>query len=399
MVADVRSTSATGNDANEPELSSSVPSGAAAGDVMVAFLSRWVSGGPSAPVITPAGFTHVGQYPSGNGNAAIDVFWKRLTEADSGNYVFAWGENMWSSVEIACVTGAISTGDPIAGIDAWAGNAGTFGATSVTTDAAPVLLWNSYNDEPAQGGHTPPSGFTEAADYDCGSLAWRVPGTAGTHTATGGSVATSGPATAVLVAVLPEPDTISPASVETTIPVSLALNPTTAARHVVAASIPLAVSTDPATTARHEVSTTIDLTAAVDPRTTAEVVPAAEVATVIPLSVAVAPTTAATHEVSTAIPLTVALAPHTSGIGVDLAQIRLDGSLTAAEPPDLSVLVDEPPSTAAVLDTRDVTVAVAAAPEAVAAAATAPDLAVAADTADAVVAVDTVDALADTRGT
>jgi hypothetical protein len=202
MAVAFRSSSNTGDDDNVSTISPAVPSGAAAGDVVVAFLSRW-GAGLNPAVTTPTGFVHAGQYISGDDNAKIDVYWKRLAGPDTDSYTFSWGTPMWSSVEIGCFTGADSTGDPIAAVDSWRGSAGTFGDTTVAVDQAPGLAWNSYNDTGGQ--HAPPAGFTEVADANCGSLAYMIPGTAGTFTATGGTVTTSSPAAAVLVAVAPEP--------------------------------------------------------------------------------------------------------------------------------------------------------------------------------------------------
>lgn len=203
MAVGFRSASNTGNDANQPSRSPAVPAGAAAGDVVVVFLSRW---GTSNPAVTaPSGFTKwPTQYLSGDNAAKIDIFWKRLTAADTGSYTFSWTGGMWSSAEAVCFTGAIESGTPISAASGWSGTAGTFGATSVTVDdTGSGLAWNAYND--TNGTHTPPTGFTELSDNDCGSHAYRIPGTSGTHSASGGSVTSSSPAAAVLVAIEPQP--------------------------------------------------------------------------------------------------------------------------------------------------------------------------------------------------
>lgn len=220
MPVGFRSAENSGNDVNATSIASWVPAGADTDDIMVAFLSRWHASNNPA-VTAPEGFNHKDQVLSGDGSAKIDIYWKRIApEDDDVTYTWSWSGTMWTSVEVACLTGGLKSGDPI-GVhyDSWAGDAGTFGDTSVTVDYAPGLVWDCYNDSGAEGGHTPPDNFTEVADVDCGSLAYWIPGTSGTHVATNGSVTTSSPAAAVLVAVEPEPE--APSGVTGTINATL----------------------------------------------------------------------------------------------------------------------------------------------------------------------------------
>lgn len=199
MAAALRSSSNTGNDLNTTTKSPAVPSGAATNDVMVAVLSRWTTA--TAFTTIPTGFTDWGTtYLSGDSQANVHIFWKRLSGADTGTYTWAWtaGGNDWSHAHVFCASGCATTGNPIEGVNGWAGTAGTFGSTSVTTVTQPLLIWSTYND--TSGTHTPPTSFTEVIDFDSGSAAWRVPGTTGTQTASGGSVTSSSAAAAVLIA-------------------------------------------------------------------------------------------------------------------------------------------------------------------------------------------------------
>lgn len=199
MAVAFRSSSNTGNDANTTTKSPAVPTGAATDDVMVAVVSRWTNTGAFTTI--PAGFTDWGTtYTSGDGQANLHIFWKRLTGADTGTYTWAWtaGSNDWSHAHVFCFSGCVTTGTPIEAVNNWAGTAGAFGSTSVTTVTQTGLIWSTYND--TSGTHTPPTGFTEVIDFDSGSGAWRVPGTTGTQTASGGSVTSSSSAAAVLVA-------------------------------------------------------------------------------------------------------------------------------------------------------------------------------------------------------
>lgn len=285
MAIEFRSSSNTGNDSNQTTRAPAVPAGAQPGDVMIAFLSRWQPG-MNPTVTAPPGFVHVGQYLSGgDGYAKIDVYWKRLTAPDTGTYTFSWAGDMWSSVEIACFTGAAASGDPIAGVAAWAGTAGTFGATTVTTGEPPGLVWNSYNDTGAAGRHTPPTGFTEVVDVDCGSLAYRIPGTVGSHTASGATVSTSSPAAAVLVAVKPEPTTTAAAEATTEIPLAVAAAAAAETTHDTATSIPLSLHTDGTAHVEHHATAAITMSLAAHAAATAE----AQVTTSIPLVLQLAP--------------------------------------------------------------------------------------------------------------
>lgn len=203
MAVGYRSHSNTGNSTSSTSRAPAVPTGAAAGDVVVVFLHRWES---INPVVTaPSGFTRKAQYTAGDGVAKIDVWWKRLTGSDAGTYSFSWTGSMFAAAHAICMTGVVSTGDPIEAINNWFGTAPPFGSTSVTTATIPGLLWYAYND--TGGTHTPPTSpvFTELADADCDTSAYRLPGTTGTFTVTGGTTTGGDSSAAVLVALAAEP--------------------------------------------------------------------------------------------------------------------------------------------------------------------------------------------------
>ena len=199
MAVAYRSSSHTGDDQNVSALSPAVPAGAAAGDVVVAVLSRW---GGSGAVTPPAGFTDWGTaYLSGDSAANLRIYWKRLTGSDAGTYAFSWVGSTWSHMHVLCFSGVVASGTPIEDVDAWSGTAGTFGSISNTTATIPGLIWSTYND--SNGTHTPPTGFTEVIDQDCGSAAYRIGTATGTQTASGGSVTSSSPSAAILIALSP----------------------------------------------------------------------------------------------------------------------------------------------------------------------------------------------------
>lgn len=199
MAVAYRSSSNTGSETSASSRAPAVPSGAASGDVVIVFLERW---GGNPAITAPSGFTDWGTtYNSGDAASNIHVFWKRLTGSDAGTYSFSWTGSLWSHAYAICFTGVIASGTPIEAVNGWAGTAGTFGSTSVTTATIPGLVWTCYND--TGGTHTPPTGYTEVADNDCGSLAYLIGSGTGTQAASSGSVTTSSPATAVLVALKP----------------------------------------------------------------------------------------------------------------------------------------------------------------------------------------------------
>lgn len=203
MAVGYRSSSNTGNDLQDTSRSPAVPSGASVNDVMVAIITRWESPNPNTPITPPSGFTQAGSQVTA-GDAKINVYWKRLTGADSGTYTFSWSGSMWSHAHVFCMTGVKTSGDPIGShFASWTGTAGTFGSVQLTTSFEPGLVWSTYND--TNGTHTPPTSFTEVIDFDCGSGAYYLPGTTGTHTASNGSVTSSSNAAAIMVALEPEP--------------------------------------------------------------------------------------------------------------------------------------------------------------------------------------------------
>lgn len=198
MAVSYRSSSNSGNSSEVSSATASVPSGAATNDIMLAFLARWGGGNPA--VTAPSGFTLNSQALSDDSQAKINIYWKRLTGSDAGTYAFSWSGAMWTTLHVICLTGGITSGDPILGVNTWKGEAGTFGATSLTlSDAGAGLVWNCYND--SGSAHTPPTGFTKVIDNDCAASAYRIPGATGTHTASGASVTTASSSAAILVGI------------------------------------------------------------------------------------------------------------------------------------------------------------------------------------------------------
>lgn len=152
---------------NSASASIAVPSGVAANDIILAFLT--VQLGPSAPpAVTgiPSGFTEAASSPASSAVSTDlqdwHVYWKRATAADAGTYDFTMASApQWRTGFALRYTGCVTSGNPI---DAavGAGNSATslnFPNTSLTTLGPDRLVvwtggaWDGF-------ACTQPSGFT-----------------------------------------------------------------------------------------------------------------------------------------------------------------------------------------------------------------------------------------------
>lgn len=192
----------TGDATNVTSRAPAVPSGAVANDIAIVYLGRWDGTSGTATITPPSGFTQKDTFTSGDSLAKCSIWWKRLTAGDTGTYSFSWTGSHYTTAQCVLFRGCITSGDPFDGTPVK--NAGTYGTYATlsltTTDAAGALIWAAYNDTSAA--HTPPTGFTEDADNDCGTLAHRFPGSAGSQSAASGSVASSSAAGSWLGALL-----------------------------------------------------------------------------------------------------------------------------------------------------------------------------------------------------
>lgn len=175
-----------------------VPAGAAAGDVVLAFITYWNGGGAIPTITPPSGFVQAGTWTSGDGGAKNYAYYKRLTAADAGNYTFTFNASAWITIQCVCFTGVASVGNPVKGTPTTtAGTFGTYTTISQTVAVGDVVVWSGYNDTGAT--HTPPTGFVEVADVDCASTAYQIAAADGTLSAANASVASSSPAGAILL--------------------------------------------------------------------------------------------------------------------------------------------------------------------------------------------------------
>lgn len=195
-ITQVGSQTNTGNSANVTSRAPAVPAGAQADDVAIVFLDLWQT---ATTITPPAGFTLLTGFPTTGGSGVRNyVYWKRLTGADTGTYSFTWGASNWTTASCIMLRGVKLTGDPIGSNYNTAYNTSTtFPSVTVAPSYTPALVWHGYND--SAGTHTPPTGYTETSDVDCGTSAIDLTGA--TLTASGATVSVSSPNFAVLLAV------------------------------------------------------------------------------------------------------------------------------------------------------------------------------------------------------
>lgn len=204
MAVAFRSGSNTGNLIQLTSVNAPVPTGAQVNDIAVVHLTCWQSG--ANPTYTPpTGFTQKVAFTSGDGAARNTIWWKRLTAGDTGNYTFGIGASFWAGASCMLFTGCTTSGDPWDAIaTAVTGTFGSITSMSVSlSNADGGLYWCCYND--TTGTHTPPTNFTETADFDCYSAAYRIPGSSGTQSSAGASISSSSAASAWLGALLAVP--------------------------------------------------------------------------------------------------------------------------------------------------------------------------------------------------
>lgn len=200
MAVAYRSSSATGSsDALVSSVNVPVPSGAAANDIAIVAIEQFESFGAA---ITPAsGFTE--KLTVEDGVERMKVFWKRLTGSDSGSYTFSWSGSIYTMAHCILMTGAKTSGDPFgSNTNTASTSSGTsIPSTSVTTSYQPGLVHFVANANTAS--QTPPSSYTEVQDGDYLHTNYRIPGSTGTHSTSGGSLSATTTIVAALLAVEP----------------------------------------------------------------------------------------------------------------------------------------------------------------------------------------------------
>lgn len=143
-----------------------VPAGATIGDIAVVGLYME----STAAVTPPAGFTNkVSLQTSAGTRGRLDVFWKRLTAADTGTYSFSWTGSTWRAAICGLWSGRVATGDPFDNFVLGTGSAeSTIGVTTLNVSASPAAasgdalgMWTNFSTSTSW---TPPTNYTERQD-------------------------------------------------------------------------------------------------------------------------------------------------------------------------------------------------------------------------------------------
>lgn len=198
MAVALRSSSIRGvDDTQGGSVAIPVPSGAAADDVVICFVGQWDHFGGA--ITAPSGFTQIAQVALSQ--TRITAYWKRLTGSDTGSYTFSWtATNTWANGSALCFSGAVTSGSPIEDFDSGSVSGTSYPTLSVTTTTEPGLAWGAYNEN-SDGGTTVPTGFTEISTQNYGTAAHRIPGSTGSHSASGATSTSSMDLVVVLAAV------------------------------------------------------------------------------------------------------------------------------------------------------------------------------------------------------
>jgi hypothetical protein len=207
-VAFVSSSNTGTSDAQGTSLAIPVPASTAVNHVVLCAIEMWWDSGTSPLVTAPTGFTIcVDMILTGSGPQKLKVWWKRLTAADSGSYTFSWTGTQWRMGHAMMFSGAKLSGDLFPS-GANINTATTAGATTTpTTTLSPAFapgLVNFVANENAALQSTVPTSFTESQDGDYLHSNYRIPGSSGTYSASGGALATSTLQLSALLALEPE---------------------------------------------------------------------------------------------------------------------------------------------------------------------------------------------------
>jgi hypothetical protein len=162
-----------------------VPTGAAIGDIAVVGIYME----SAATVTPPSGFTLKSSLQTSVATRGrLDVFWKRLTAADSGTYSFTFTSTFRAAV-CGLWSGRVASGDPFDGTVGTAESTTTVSTLNVSTSPTgsngdAVGFWTNFN---GGAGFTPNASYTEQQDLSVITMDTRdavASGTTGNVTAT-----------------------------------------------------------------------------------------------------------------------------------------------------------------------------------------------------------------------
>jgi hypothetical protein len=180
-----------------------VPAGVAAGHIVLVHLYA----DDSSPTVTPpSGFTEITFSPTPlttGPTSQQHIYWKRATGADSGTYLFTHAAANTQAVATRW-TGCVTTGTPLEVLgSAQRTTAGTVTpAVSGTTAGADRLLVFT-GTEYSSPTWTPPTGFTEAVDFESVTVDYKAQATAGATGSVSATASGSNAQTATLIGLLP----------------------------------------------------------------------------------------------------------------------------------------------------------------------------------------------------
>lgn len=205
-VAFKNATSSGTSDAIGSNITIAVPSGAAIGDIAIIAVAHWWNTGTINPAFTwPSGFTEKVNIDilGASGQQRMKIAWKRLTAADSGNYVTSWGTSQWRAGHCLLFSGAKTTGDPFEDFDTDT----ALGATTVPSlslsIANPGSIVNIIVNEGSRT-HVVPTGFTQAQNTTVLNTSYKNSVAAGATTVSGASLSASD--TIITAALALQPD-------------------------------------------------------------------------------------------------------------------------------------------------------------------------------------------------
>lgn len=228
MAVGYRSSSTSGaTDAQGTSRTVPVPSGAAAGDIVIVAIEMWWDSGTSPAVTWPSGFTEIVNISlTGSGPQKLKAAWKRLTGSDSGSYSMSWTGTQWNQAQAICITGALASGDPVDFTNTATSSSGTsVPSTSGSATGLDMLVHLIANENSAT--KTPPTGHTEVQDANYLETNYKIATGAGTQTASGGTLSASTLSLAALIGI--KPDAGSSATDLTVAPAAQAMTSTAVA--------------------------------------------------------------------------------------------------------------------------------------------------------------------------
>jgi hypothetical protein len=211
MAVAFRASSTTGaGDSNISTCTIPRPTGTVSGDIVLAAIEIWTSGSGTVAVTPPTGFTQIVDInlDADSGWQKLKVFWKRAGGSEPASYVFTLAASNWNQGQAIAISGAKASGDPI-GVNINTATAATV-TTSIPTTTLSSLAFQPFlahfvANESSASQTTVPTSFTNTQNANYLKSNYRVPGSTGSFSASGGVLNASTSIVAALIAV--EPDT------------------------------------------------------------------------------------------------------------------------------------------------------------------------------------------------